>query len=93
MIEPSSQTVIVYSSPFCGYCSAAIRLLRTKGVEFTEINTAYSAENRQEMVAVSGRNTVPQIFIGDKHVGGYTELAALDSDGELDTLLAESTSA
>lgn len=93
MKDPDAKSILVYSSPFCGYCAAAKRLLTSKGAEFTEINTAFNSQNKQKMVTESGRNTVPQIFIGDRHIGGYTELAALESNGELDPLLAETTSA
>ena len=93
MTVPGAKSIVVYSSPFCGYCVAAKRLLTSKGAEFTEINTAFNPQNKQKMVTESGRNTVPQIFIGDRHIGGYTELAALESNGELDPLLTESTSA
>ncbi len=80
--------VVVYSSPFCGFCHAAKRLLAEKGVEFTEIDVVAEPERRAEMVERSGRRTVPQIFIGDAHVGGYDDLKALDARGELDPLLA-----
>jgi len=77
----------MYSSPFCGYCAAAKRLLRTKGVEFTEIDVLFHASRRNEMIERSGRTTVPQIFIGPKHVGGFDDLNALEQSGELDMLL------
>lgn len=81
--------VIVYSQPFCGYCSAAKRLLGEKGAEFTEIDVMAEAGRRAEMVERSGgRRTVPQIFIDGRHVGGYDDLSALDRSGELDRLLA-----
>jgi glutaredoxin 3 len=81
--------IVVYASPFCGYCAAAKRLLADKGVEFTEIDVIETPERRTEMIERSGRRTVPQIFIGTMHVGGYDDLKALDSRGELDKLLAE----
>lgn len=80
--------VVVYSSPFCGYCSAAKRLLDGKGVEYEDIDVMFEPENRAEMIARSGRRTVPQIFIGDRHVGGFDDLHALDEAGELDRILA-----
>lgn len=80
--------IVVYSSPFCGYCSAAKRLLARKGAAFDEIDVMAEPERRSEMVERSGRRTVPQIFIGDRHVGGYDDLSALDARGELDPLLA-----
>jgi glutaredoxin 3 len=77
----------MYSSPFCGYCAAAKRLLDGKSVEYEEIDVVFDPERRREMVERSGRHTVPQLFIGDKHIGGYRELNDLDSRGELDPLL------
>ena len=69
--------VEVYSSPFCGYCHAAKRLLSAKGVNFTEINVMARPALRQQMMSrAGGRHTVPQIFIGGKHVGGSDELNA-----------------
>ena len=80
--------VIVYSQPFCGYCSAAKRLLTGKGAPFTEIDVMFEAGRRDEMIERSGgRRTVPQIFIDGRHVGGYDDLSALDKAGELDRLL------
>ncbi len=84
-----SAPVVVYSSPFCGYCAAAKRLLAKKGVQFTEIDVIAEPERRAEMIERSGRRTVPQIFIGTRHVGGCDDLHALDERGELDALLAE----
>ncbi|HEX6997031.1 MAG TPA: glutaredoxin 3 [Gammaproteobacteria bacterium] len=80
--------IVVYSSPFCGYCAAAKRLLRAKGAEFTEVDVLAEPERRAEMMQRSGRRTVPQIFIGERHIGGYDDLAALEARGELDPLLA-----
>lgn len=87
--DPSASHVIVFSSPFCGYCAAAKKLLMNKGADFIEINILTNPERRQEMIELSGRRSVPQIFVGGQHIGGYTELSALDASGELDTLLAE----
>jgi glutaredoxin 3 len=85
----SSSSIVVYTTPFCGYCSAAKRLLSSKGAEFTEVDVMMDAERRAEMIQrSSGRRTVPQIFIGERHVGGYDDLSALDSSGELDELLS-----
>lgn len=81
--------VVVYSTPFCGYCSAAKRLLSAKGAAFTEVDVMMDAERRAEMLRLSGgRRTVPQIFINDRHVGGFDDLNALEQAGELDALLA-----
>ena len=83
------QTVEIYTSNFCGFCVAAKRLLKSKGVEFTEYNVGRDAVLRQEMMArANGGHTVPQIFIGDKHVGGCDELHALERAGKLDAMLA-----
>jgi glutaredoxin 3 len=80
--------VVVYTSPFCGYCSAAKRLLTKKGATFNEIDVMFDAARKREMIERSGgRRTVPQIFIGDRHIGGYDDLSALDARGELDALL------
>jgi len=82
--------VTIYTTPFCGFCHAAKRLLSQKGVEFREIDVSYDAQQRQEMVRrAGGRRTVPQIFIGDRHVGGCDDLRGLDAKGELGPLLAE----
>jgi glutaredoxin 3 len=84
----SADAILVYASPFCGYCAAAKALLAGKGVAFTEIDVLAEPDKRREMIARSGRTTVPQVFIGDTHVGGYDELAALEAGGKLDGLLA-----
>ena len=87
--DPSASHVIVFSSPFCGYCAAAKRLLMRKSADFIEINILGSPQRRQEMIDLSGRRSVPQIFVGGRHIGGYTDLNALDASGELDALLAD----
>lgn len=82
------QSVEIYTSPFCGYCVAAKRLLKKKGVKISEIDVAMHPSKRQEMMArAHGGHTVPQIFVGDIHVGGCDELFALDRAGKLDALL------
>jgi glutaredoxin 3 len=81
--------VTIYTKPWCPYCLAAKELLTEKGVPFTEIDIMGNAGKRDEMIAKArGRSTVPQIFVGDRHVGGCDDLYALDSRGELDPLLA-----
>ncbi len=86
MAEPR---ILVYSTPFCGYCGAAKRLLTAKGAEYTEIDVMMDPERRQEMLSKSGgRRTVPQIFIDGRHIGGFDDLNALDKAGGLDPLLA-----
>jgi glutaredoxin 3 len=79
--------VTVYVSDWCPYCQRAKGLLLQKHVVFSEINVEEDEKFREEMLARSNRRTVPQIFIGDKHVGGYDELSALDRSGELDRLI------
>jgi len=79
----------IYTTPLCGYCHAAKRLLAKKGVEFEEINLMTSPNKRGEMIdRAGGRGTVPQIFIDGVHIGGSDELHELDFDGELDPMLA-----
>lgn len=83
------QAVEIYTTPTCGFCHAAKRLLRNKGVEFTEIDIRAHPERRPEMInRAGGRMTVPQVFVGDTHVGGFDDLHALDNQGALDPLLA-----
>lgn len=82
------QPVEIYTSPLCGYCHAAKRLLSAKGVSFTEIDVSSDPAQREAMIGrAGGARTVPQIFIGDVHVGGSDELNALDRRGQLDALL------
>jgi glutaredoxin 3 len=78
----------MYANGWCPYCSAARGLLTAKGARVTEIDIEAEPGRRAEMVTRSGRRTVPQIFVGDHHVGGYDDLAALDRAGGLDPLLA-----
>lgn len=81
--------ILLYTTPFCGYCRAAKTLLRNKALDFEEIDVAFDAEKRAEMVArAGGSRTVPQIFIHGRHVGGYDELAAVEREGRLEALLA-----
>ena len=81
--------VTIYTTPFCPYCHSAKALLRRKNVDFSEIDVSYDADERRRMMAkANGRRTVPQIFIGETHVGGSDELHALDRQGKLDPLLA-----
>ncbi|SLN11033.1 putative glutaredoxin [Aquimixticola soesokkakensis] len=83
------QTVTLYTTPTCPYCVAAKRLLAKKGVEFSEIDVSADPDLRVAMTKrANGVRTVPQIFIGDAHVGGCDDLYALDEAGKLDPLLA-----
>jgi glutaredoxin 3 len=77
----------MYAADWCPYCSRARRLLQSKGVPFDEIDIDARPEARAEMLARSGRNSVPQIFIGDTHVGGAEELFAREASGTLDPLI------
>ena len=86
-----SAKVSMYSTAVCPYCQMAERLLRAKGVAaIDKIRVDLEPARRVEMVEKTGRRTVPQIYIGDTHVGGFDELAALDAAGELDPLLQAS---
>jgi len=80
--------VEIYTTPYCGYCAMAKRLLDDKGVRYDEIPVDMDVKRRAEMEQRSGRRTVPQIWIGERHVGGYDDLAALERAGQLDALLA-----
>lgn len=82
------QPVRMYSTRYCPYCVMAKRLLERKGVAFEEIRVDEDSGRRDEMMRLSGRRTVPQIFVGDTHVGGFDDLSALDRAGGLDPLLA-----
>ncbi|HKA73801.1 MAG TPA: glutaredoxin 3 [Xanthobacteraceae bacterium] len=81
--------VEIYTRDYCYYCHAAKELLKRKGVSFTEIDITGRAERRNEMIQrANGRTTVPQIFIGEMHVGGCDDLHALEAEGRLDALLS-----
>ncbi len=80
--------VKIYTREACGYCTAALRLLTSKGVKFEHIDATGDPETRRWLAEVTGQSTVPQIFIDGRSVGGYTDIRALDQRGELDRLLA-----
>jgi glutaredoxin 3 len=82
-----SPRVVVYSSRYCGWCSRLLLLLSQKGVEPDVRVVDADRELRREMEERSGRRTVPQVFVGDHHLGGYDDLRALESAGKLDALL------
>lgn len=84
----ASKRVIVYGNATCAYCGAARMLLTKKALEFDDIIITDDIRKREEMQQRSGRTSVPQIFIGETHVGGFEELDALERSGELDKLLA-----
>jgi glutaredoxin 3 len=79
--------IVMYSSGWCGYCYRARKLLESKNVPFEEIDVDSRPGAREEMITRSGRRTVPQIFIGETHVGGCDELMELEASGGLDPLL------
>ncbi|GGN29640.1 MULTISPECIES: glutaredoxin 3 [Marinomonas] len=82
-------TVTIYSSDYCPFCVRAKQLLTAKNVAFNEIRVDGERELRQEMMEKSGRHTVPQIWIGERHVGGCDDLYALEREQKLDALLAQ----
>ena len=80
--------VKIYTTTYCGYCVRAKDLLTRKGVKYEELDVTSNDEMRSKLVEMSGgQRTVPQIFIGDTHVGGYSDLARLESEGRLDPML------
>jgi glutaredoxin 3 len=83
----AAPAVVMYTTSWCPYCERARRLLSSKNVAIEEIDVESAPEKRAEMRTRSGRRTVPQIFIGDHHVGGSDDLAALEAAGKLDSLL------
>lgn len=81
--------VRMYTTTYCGYCRAAKRFLNSvKGVEVEEIDITSDWDTRQKLVSDTGQNTVPQIYVGEAWVGGYTDMIALDREGRLDAMLA-----
>ena len=85
----SAARVILYTRAFCGYCTAAERLLKAKGVDYQHEDLTGDQARRRWLAEVTGRTTVPQIFINGRAIGGYSDLSALERSGELDRLLAE----
>ncbi len=81
------QKVTIYTTPYCPYCHAAKALLKKKGVGFEEIDVQDAGLRQQMMLRAGGRRTVPQIFIGETHVGGSDDIHELDRRGQLDPLL------
>ena len=87
--KASGAAVVMYTRSWCPYCERARELLKSKGVAFREIDIETQAGQREDMIRRSGRQSVPQIFIGEHHVGGSDELHALDAAGGLDPLLQQ----
>jgi glutaredoxin 3 len=88
-LEIRMKPVEIYTSPLCGFCHAAKRLLNQKGVSFSEIDIRADPDRKAEMIQrANGGYTVPQIFVGETHVGGCDDLYALERSGQLDPLLA-----
>jgi glutaredoxin 3 len=85
-------TVQMYATALCPYCVRARRLLKRKGIEFEEIRVDKDQDQMRTMIQRSQRTTVPQVFIGDQHIGGYDDMAALDQAGKLDPLLSDGLS-
>lgn len=83
-----SDNIVMYSTRFCPYCVRARNLLDSKQVSYTDIGVDSRPELRREMMTRSGRRTVPQIWIGERHVGGFDDLAQLERQGRLDQLLS-----
>lgn len=79
--------VTVYATPWCPYCVRARNLLQSKGIDYNLIDVSMDRAKRAEMAAKAGRTSVPQIWIGEKHIGGCDELMALERSGELDNML------
>lgn len=82
--------VTIYGTDTCAYCGAARMLLTKKGATIDDVLVHTDASKHDEMLERSGRTSVPQIFIGDRHIGGFDDLCALDKEGKLDQLLATS---
>ena len=83
------KTAEIYTSPLCGFCHAAKRLLNQKGVDFAEVDVWANPDRKPEMIQrANGSRTVPQIFVGDMHIGGCDDLYDLERHGKLDALLA-----
>jgi glutaredoxin 3 len=85
--EQASPQITLYTSAVCGYCVAAKNFLRSKGLEWTEVRIDMDPSERERMVALAGRTSVPQIFVGDVHVGGYDDMMALHRAGGFEPLV------
>ena len=87
LISESTSAVKMFTTQFCPYCVAARRLLEQLGIDFEDVAVDGNPELRREIMQASGQRTVPQIWVGEEHVGGYTELAALHQQGGLQPLI------
>ncbi|WP_267902531.1 glutaredoxin 3 [Cognatiluteimonas profundi] len=91
MSQPATETarrpITLFTSAMCGYCSAAKNFLKSKGLEWTEVRIDLDPVERERMMSMARRTSVPQIFVGDTHVGGYDDMMALHRAGKLDALL------
>jgi glutaredoxin 3 len=83
--------VKIYTTQDCGYCRQAKQLLQRKGIPFEEIDVTDDPETRDWLVRETGRRTVPQVFVGQRALGGYSDLLALEQEGRLDTILRDRT--
>lgn len=88
MSEPSAPEITLYTSAVCGYCVAAKNFLKSKGLRWNEVRIDVDPAQREKLMALARRTSVPQIFVGDTHVGGYDDMMALHRAGKLDALLA-----
>jgi glutaredoxin 3 len=86
--HPDTPEIILYTSAVCGYCVAAKNFLKSKGLAWTEVRIDTDPAERERMVALARRTSVPQIFVGDTHVGGYDDMMALHRAGKFEALLA-----
>ena len=87
MDKSASPRITMYTSAVCAYCVAAKNFLRSKGLEWTEVRIDTDPAERERMVALAGRTSVPQIFVGDTHVGGYDDMMAMHRAGDFEPLL------
>jgi glutaredoxin 3 len=86
--QPDTPEITLYTSAVCGYCVAAKNFLKSKGLDWTEVRIDTDPAEREKMVALARRTSVPQIFVGDTHVGGYDDMMALHRAGKFEALLA-----
>ncbi|MGY0558288.1 MULTISPECIES: glutaredoxin 3 [unclassified Lysobacter] len=86
-VDPASNPIVIYTSATCSYCVAAKNFLKSKGREWTEVRIDLDSAAREKMMGLTQRTSVPQIFVGDTHVGGFDEMMALQREGKLEPLL------